>query len=575
MMYQLKTMFLVFGGLTFLACTSNHRCIADDSPSQTIPLRKTKTSPFRSHPMSDQKRQSTSATNSSNLLKIRKVSHGADVDDSSQKVAVSESDVADIEFEVPPALLALQSLETMPIDLAGAFSLIGIQNPEFLAAQQRVLEADALRQLAAVQLLPTINLGTSADSHSGTLQQSNGNILTVNRQSLFVGAGASAIAAGTVNIPGVVWNLNVSETYYNYLISQQVQSQRAANVATVSNDVQLRIATAYLELVRAAGKRSIAWQSRTDAAEVARITAVFAQAGQGRPADANRAMSELHGRDSDVLGAEGLLVSTSARLAALVGLDTTVRLVPTDRWAVPHSIVPEPIPLPELLTIAALQRPEVAEQRAEFARTLLALDAAKMLPFSPTVFLGLSAGAFGGGSDLASAPVGTTTFASGQERFGNFQGRADLDAMVYWSIRNLGVGNRAQIEASGSRVRQSELQQLILLDRVRAEVASAYVRVHTRYHRLKTIEEAVRESELAFREDLKRIRGNEGLPIEVLDSQRLLARSRLALLNTIIDYNIAQFELYQALGQPQSELLVRTSNEIEPIEEIVPSPSAR
>jgi outer membrane protein TolC len=497
---------------------------------------------------------------------IVSVSHG-------QSEAAEAS--TDASFEQPPALRTLQSLETTPIDMAGVFALIGVQNPDFLVAQQRVLEADAQRQLAAVQLLPTINLGTNFDSHTGVLQQPNGNILSVNRQALFVGAGASAVGAGTVNIPGVVWNLNVSDSYYNYLISRQVQSRRLANVSTVNNDVQLSVAKAYLELVRAGAARSIYTQARQDFAEVARITAVFARAGQGLPADANRAAAERLRREGDVIEAEGQMVSASARLASLVGLDTAVRLEPADRWAVPHSIVPEPIPLPELLTIAALKRPELAEQRAEFARTLLALDAAKMLPFSPNIFLGFSAGAFGGGSDLATAPVGSTPFGSGQERFGNFMSRTDLDAMVYWSLRNLGVGNQAEIAASSSRVRQSEWQQLVVLDRVRAEVATAYGRVHARFYQLQTAEEAIRESDLAWHEDFKRIRNNEGLPIEVLNSLRLLLRSRLALLNTIINYNIAQFELYHALGQPPSELLVRPAAHVEPFDQLVPSPAVR
>lgn len=476
------------------------------------------------------------------------------------------------QFQTPQGLSNLQALETMPIDMAGAYALIGVRNPEFLAAQQRVLEATAQRQLAAVQLLPTINLGTSLDSHTGNLQQSNGNILSVNREALFVGAGANAIAAGSVNIPGVVWNLNLSETYFNILIARQVQSQRTANAAAIHNDVQLRIATAYLELVRAAGQRSIHWQARQDLAEVARITANFEKFGQGRKADADRAATELNSRDADLIQSEGQIVRASAALAALVGLDTAVRLVPTDRWAVPHSIVPEPIPLAELLTIAALRRPELAEQRAELEGTLLALDSARMLPFSPNVFVGFSAGTFGGGSNLATQPIGTSPFASGQSRFGNFQGRTDLDAVVYWSLRNLGVGNQAQIAASGSRVRQSEWQLLMQMDRVRAEVARAYVRVHARFHQLSTAEEAVRESDTSWTEDLERIKANDGLPIEVLDSQRLLIRSRMAYLNTIVNYNLAQFELYHALGQPQADLLVRENPDTELEESPLPAP---
>ena len=107
----------------------------------------------------------------------------------------------------PPTLLAP---EFRPIDLNTALRLAGVQNPQLMIARQRVVEAAALRQLAAVQILPSINFGMNYDSHTGTLQQSNGNILSVNRSALYVGAGSGAVAAGTVSIPGVVLEGNVA-----------------------------------------------------------------------------------------------------------------------------------------------------------------------------------------------------------------------------------------------------------------------------------------------------------------------------------------------------------------------------
>ena len=79
-----------------------------------------------------------------------------------------------------------------------------------MVARQRVVEAAALRQLAAVQILPSINIGTNYDTHTGNLQQSNGNILSVNRSAVYVGAGTGAVAAGTVSIPGVMLEGNVA-----------------------------------------------------------------------------------------------------------------------------------------------------------------------------------------------------------------------------------------------------------------------------------------------------------------------------------------------------------------------------
>jgi outer membrane protein TolC len=81
--------------------------------------------------------------------------------------------------------------------------------------------------------------------------------------------------------------------------------------------------------------------------------------------------------------------------------------------------------------------------------------------------------------------------------------------------------------------------------------------VHARFGQLGNAERAVRSADDAFREDLTRIRAREGLPIEVLDSLRLVGRSRTEYLNAISDYNRAHFELYAALGQPPAEMLAR------------------
>src|SRR6185295_8065544 len=110
----------------------------------------------------------------------------------------------------PPPGTILQPGEN-PIDLGTALRLAGAENPELLLARQRVTEVAALRQLAAAQLLPNLNLGTNYDLHRGPLQQSAGNILSVNRDALYYGLGANAVAGGTVNIPGLSYNLNVGE----------------------------------------------------------------------------------------------------------------------------------------------------------------------------------------------------------------------------------------------------------------------------------------------------------------------------------------------------------------------------
>src|SRR5262249_2492111 len=87
--------------------------------------------------------------------------------------------------------------DTSAIDLASTRRLAGVQNPETLLARERVTEAVAVRQLAAAQILPNLNAGTSLDIHNGPLQRSTGVIEKVNRGSLYLGLGASAVGAGT------------------------------------------------------------------------------------------------------------------------------------------------------------------------------------------------------------------------------------------------------------------------------------------------------------------------------------------------------------------------------------------
>lgn len=99
--------------------------------------------------------------------------------------------------------LLKQYLQTnlTPIDLSSAFRLAGVQNSQILLAQQRVLEAVALRQLAAAQFLPTLNAGSNLDSHRGVLQRTDGTILDVNRDALYVGTGAWRSAEGPCRFP--------------------------------------------------------------------------------------------------------------------------------------------------------------------------------------------------------------------------------------------------------------------------------------------------------------------------------------------------------------------------------------
>jgi outer membrane protein TolC len=462
-------------------------------------------------------------------------------------------------FTSIPTLLGT---DRRPIDLASALKLAGVQNPQILLARERIVEAAALRQLAAAQYLPTLNAGGDLNHHTGPLQQSNGEILKVNRDSMYVGLGAEAVGGGTVTIPGVVWSGNVSAVIFGNLASKQVVRQRDFASQAARNDVLLQVAAGYLELLRGEGRRAIALKNRSEALEVARITANYAKSGQGRQADADRAATELEQRNNDVLDAENDLATASARLSRLLSLNPVDGLQPVESAVVPSPVVPDPIPLPELVAIALAQRPELKERQAAIQAALYELHGAKALPFAPNYIIGYSNGDFGGGSNLA------TEASPPQPRFSSLTERQDFDAVVYWSLRNLGVGNVALVRLARSNLRQDELRSVEVFDRVRAEVVLAYARTHLRLAKVDAAERAIRSGQRAFDQDLLRIRNGQGLPIEVLDSLRLVGRARTAYLDAIVDYNRAHVELYVALGEPPADQLAR------PVPLGVPTPPA-
>lgn len=451
---------------------------------------------------------------------------------------------------VPPESPEILEPTFEPIDLASALRLAGVQNPRIQAALARIAEARAYRLLAISQLLPTINTGTSLDAHNGPIQQSNGTILKVNRDALYAGLGANAIAAGSVNIPGLLITGNLSDAIFTSLATRQIVRAREATAAAVRNRILLDVTSAYVDLLRAEGNRAIVLQTRKETYEVARITANFFAKGQGRQADADRAATNLDERNNQLLQADNAILTASARLAQLLNLDPSVRLFATDGWVVPEPLVPDDKPLAFLIGVALARRPELAAQRAEIQAALYRLRQAQLLPFAPNIIAGYSSGTFGGGSNIIAQGTFVGPNFVQQHRFDQFGGRQDIDVILYWSLRNLGVGNIALNRVARANLGIENFRLLELINRIRTEVATAYARVHSFYPQIAVGERAVRTSSQGFLEDFKRTFNNLGLPIETLDNLRLLYDSRNAYLDSILEYNRAQFELYVSLGQP-------------------------
>lgn len=429
--------------------------------------------------------------------------------------------------EIPP--------DAVPLDLVSALSMVGGQHPAVGIAQWRVQEAYAQYDQAKVLWLPSIQAGFSFNRHDGNLQNSDGDIIDVNRNSFQYGLGAAAVGAGTTQRPGVVARFHAADAIFQPGISQKAAWARGHAANATMNEQLMRVATAYLDLLAAEQDSRIIEESRGRTDELAQITKDFAETGQGLQADADRMATESILIEGRQVAAQERIQTTSAILTETLSAPAGRRIMPLDPTVVPIDLVPPEVDQVELLNTGLRNRPELKEAQALVAVAFDQFKRQKFAPFVPSVLLGFSQSGFGGG-------IGNN--------LGNIDDRIDFDAWVTWEVRNFGLGERASRRETSARIQQAKYEKVRTLDRVAREIVEAHEQVQHRQQRIRITQQAIQAAEDSYHRNLRRIREGQGLPIEVLQSVQALETAQRAYLNAVIDYNQAQFRLQWAIGWP-------------------------
>jgi outer membrane protein TolC len=342
----------------------------------------------------------------------------------------------------PPAIPPLCS--EYPVDLPTVLCLAGASNPTIALAREAVIAARAEQSQANALLLPTLHAGADFNSHQGNLESSRGVIVDVDRQSAFVGAGAAAVGAGTVTVPGVRLIGHLADAWFEPQAARQQVAAAGFDSRAVNNSILRDAAVQYFALLGAQARLAALRQSIDDLDAVVRQTASFAKAGQGRQSDTDRAASEAHLLQAQAQHAEEEVAVAAAELSRLLSLDPTCGVRPSDDSLGVIELVDPSTSLESLIQSALRCRPEIAARSATIAEREARLSEERLRPFVPLVSVGFSAGGFGGGSDLANT------------RFGPLSSRGDFDAFAVWSLANFGFGNAAVQRQRRAQVGQAE-----------------------------------------------------------------------------------------------------------------------
>jgi outer membrane protein TolC len=412
--------------------------------------------------------------------------------------------------------------DVLRIDLPTALRLADERNLDVAIYVERIAEASAKVAQAQALAVPNLRVGASYDRHTGNIQETNGQVLDVDRASRFTGVSASV-------------GVDIADAVFAPLVAKQNRAAVTAASTANRHQVLVDVATVYMRLLQSRAESGVVERALEHAADLATLTADYAEAGEGLLADAEMAaVQPLLWQQRHVITAERT-ESAVAELARLLHLDPGARLEPLEDAIPALEIFSGEEDVQQLVSLALLDRPETEQYDALVAAAEDDLSAQRYGLFIPGISLNYSAGDFGG------APGSSIE---------NTSNRDDLMLSLYWQFDNFGLGHRARMNEKRAQLQRIGFERDKLRDSIAAEVREGYARVRSFERQLEYTAVAVARAQQAYTLNRDRIYDRQGLPLEALQAMQTLAAAELADLEARVGYSLAQIRLHTALGNP-------------------------
>src|SRR5271157_2840916 len=441
--------------------------------------------------------------------------------------------------------------EGLPINLAAAMQLSGVRPLDIAAATAQVQQALALQLQAKALWIPCLNAGVDYFRHDGVMQDFlTGPNFRKGRQTFFVGGGPSLF-------------VGLTDAIFAPLAARRVVAARRADLQAARNDVLLTVAQAYFDVQAARGRLLGVGATVVRAEVLVNFTKGLAPSLIA-PLEINRALTELQSlRQSQQIAIRDWRVA-SARLAEVLLLDPATLLEPVEPAFLQVTFVPSERSPEELLPVALNSRPEIASRQELVAAANLLLRREKKRPLLPNLIV--TSPATGSTGLLAAG-----NFSSGANDMLNSNGsRFDIAVAAVWELQNGGVGNIGLIRQRRAEQELASIELTRTVFRVKSEVSQVVARLQTARVRVVETDAGVRQAIESADKNFIGLRETARPAGELL---RLIVRPQevvaaLIALNTayeqyaaaVSEYNVAQFEVYHALGQPAQWVTSQAGN---------------
>lgn len=419
-----------------------------------------------------------------------------------------------------PNTVAVSGTNVFVIDLPTTLQLAGARNLDVQIAREKLAEAKANNESAVWQFFPAIVPGVGYRRHDNLIQDVAGNVVDVHKDSYTIG-------------PTLAAQLDLGDAIYKKLAAHQfviaaefmLESQRQESVLTAVRG--------YFDLAKAQAAVRVAAESVRIAEDFSAQVKQAVGAGIAFKGDALRAEVQADKNRLALRQTQEQVAVVAARLVRTLHLDAKVELVAPGDDLMPLTLVATNAALNALVAQARVARPEVKQSRAQVAAARKVRDGAKYGPLVPSLGAQVFAGGLGGGID------------GGPGRFGESE---DYQFTLGWRIGPGGLFDHGRVRAGEAKLRVAQLTDAKLSDEIAREVVESQARLRSLSDQLGTAGHAAQAADEALRLASQRKEFAVGVVLEHVQAEQDFTRARLDYLNTVAEFNKAQFELKRAIG---------------------------
>jgi len=407
------------------------------------------------------------------------------------------------------------------IDLPTTLRLAGARNIDIQLAREKLAEARATQESAIEKFFPSAAPGITYRRHDNLIQNTEGVIEDVHKQSYAPG--------GTI-----IAQTDLGDAIFKSLAAHQLVKAAVHAFDAQRQDSIVSAAQAYFDLVATHSAAGVAREALCISSDYQTQIDKAVSIGLAFKGDALRVKVQRQRDEIALQQAEEKVLLAAARLAQILHLDPVVELRPHESQLLPLSLISAMMPAGTLVEQAMAARPEAKENAALVVAARVAKNGAVYGPLIPSLGGQAFIGGLGGGKD---------------SQTGNFGESEEYVGLLNWRIGPGGLFDFGEIHAQQARLRAARLTEEKVRDEIAQQVVTGRVRLLSLADQLATARQSLSDAQENLRLDQERKEFGVGIVLETIVAEQELTRARTDYLRIVAEYNKVQYDLLRALGQ--------------------------